>query len=46
MTVIKFIAHKGSIMNIQENVQIYKHKTQEKTNNRKKYKSMQKMANF
>ena len=30
MTLIKLIPHKGTIMNIWENLQIYKHKTQNK----------------
>ena len=30
MTLIKHIPHKGTIMNIWENLQIYKHKTQNK----------------
>ena len=30
MTLIKHIPHKGTIMNIWENLQIYKHKTQKK----------------
>ena len=30
MTLVKHIPHKGTIMNIWENLQIYKHKTQNK----------------
>ena len=43
MTLIKHIPHKGTIMNIWEDLQIYKHKTNLYLN---KYKSIQNMTQF